>query len=69
MFFMRVVGVAEIVVHRYGLDDSLHRLLAKRRDPRRYHGYAANKMLAQVIVERTNLFGLRDHEIFSLSLV
>jgi hypothetical protein len=43
--------------------------LAKRRDPRRYHGYAANKMLAQVIVERTNLFGLRDHEIVSLSLV
>src|SRR5262245_49137661 len=61
VFFVGIVGVAEIVVYGNRLDDALDGLLAERGDAGRDHCHAANKMLAKVVVERTNLVGLGRH--------
>jgi hypothetical protein len=58
VFFVRVVGVAEIVVHSDGLDDPFDGFLAERSDARCNDCEAAKKMLAKLVVERTNLVGL-----------
>ena len=61
MFFVWVIGVAKIVIHRDGFDDALDSLLAKRSDAGRDDGAAAEQVLAQVIVERANAFGSNVH--------
>jgi len=55
MFFMRVVGVAEIVLHRYGLDNPFDSFLAEGSDAGCNDCEAAKQMLAKLVVERTNL--------------
>ena len=51
MFFVWVIGVAKIVIHRDGFDDAVDSLLAKRSDAWRDDGEAAEQVLAQLIVE------------------
>lgn len=62
MFFMRVVGVAEIVLHRYGLDNPFDSFLAEGSDAGCNDCEAAKQMLAKLVVERTNLFGFGGHD-------
>src|ERR1035437_7067004 len=61
MFFVWIIGVAKIVIHRDGFDDAVDSLLAKRSDAGRDDGEAAEQVLAQVIVERANAFGSNVH--------
>jgi hypothetical protein len=61
MFFVWVIGVAKIVIHRDGFDDAVDSLLAKRSDAWRDDGEAAEQVLAQLIVERANAFGSNVH--------
>src|ERR1700730_3096629 len=58
VFFVRVVGVAEIVVHCDGLDDALDGFLPERSNARCDDCEAAKQMLAELVVERTDLAGL-----------
>jgi hypothetical protein len=51
MFFVWVIGVAKIVIHRDGFDDALDSLLAKGSDAWRDNGNAAEQVLTQLIVE------------------
>ena len=62
MFFVRVVGVAEIVVHSDGLHDALDGFLAERSDAGCDDCEAAVEMLAKLVVESTNLVGLGGHD-------
>ena len=62
MFFMRVVGMTEIVVHSDRFDDALDGFLAERRDAGCDDCEAAMEMLAKLVVERTNLVGLGGHD-------
>ena len=61
MFFVWVVGVAKIIIHRDGLDDALNGFLAKGSNAGRNHSKAAGQMVAQLIIERANAFGLGIH--------
>ena len=61
MFFVWVIGVAKIVIHRDGFDDALDSLLAKRSDAWRDDGEAAEQVLTQLIVEGANAFGPDIH--------
>jgi hypothetical protein len=61
MFFVWVVGVAKIVIHRDGFDDTVDSLLAKCSDAWRDDGEAAEQVLTQFIVERANAFGPGIH--------
>ena len=51
MFFVWVIGMTKIVIHRDGFDDAVDSLLAKRSDAWRDDGEAAEQVLAQLIVE------------------
>jgi hypothetical protein len=62
MFFVWVVGVAEIVVHSDGPDDPFDGFLAERRNTRCDDCDAAKQMLAELVVERTNLISLSGHD-------
>jgi len=57
-----VVGVAEIVVHGDRFDDALDGFLAKRGNAWGDDCDSAMEMLAQLVIQHTNLFGFRDHE-------
>jgi hypothetical protein len=61
MFFVWVIGVAKIAIHRDGFDDAVDSLLAKRSDAGRDDGEAAEQVLAQLIVERANAVGPGVH--------
>jgi ABC-type amino acid transport substrate-binding protein len=61
MFFVWVIGVTKIVIHRDGFDDALDSLLAKRCDAWRDDGNAAEQVLTQLIVERANAVGPGVH--------
>ena len=61
MFFMRIICVAEIVVHSDRLHNALDSLLAQYRNARRHYGQTTNQMLAQFIIERANAFGPGIH--------
>ena len=58
MFFVRIVGVTEVVEHCDRLDDSVDGFLAEGGDPRGDDGAAANQILPQVVVEGANPLGL-----------
>ena len=58
VFFVRVIGVAEVIEHGDRLDNSVDSFLAEGGDARSDDGSAANQMVAQVVVERTNPVGL-----------
>src|SRR6266550_2480969 len=51
MFFMRVVGVAEIVIDSDGLDDAFDGFLPERSDARCDDCDASKEMLAKLVVE------------------
>ena len=59
---MRVVGMAEIVVHSDGLDNAFDGFLVERRDGWCDDCEPAEDMLAELVVERTNLLGLAGHD-------
>src|ERR1035437_9806707 len=54
MFFVWVIGVTKIVIHRDGFDDALDSLLAKCSDAWSDHGGAAEQVLPELFVERGN---------------
>jgi hypothetical protein len=49
VFSVRVVGVAEVIIHSDCFDDPLERFSAKSGDPRGDDGAAADQMLPQVV--------------------
>jgi hypothetical protein len=55
--------VTEVVERRDHLDNSVDGFLAEGCDAWRDDGAATNQMVAQVVVERTNPFGLASHGI------
>ena len=61
VLFVRVVGVTKVVVHGDRLDDPVNSLLAQPCDPRRHNCGAGRKVLAKVVIEYANLFGLAGH--------
>jgi hypothetical protein len=61
MFFVWVIGVTKIVIHRDGSDDTVDGLLAKGSDTWRDNGNAAEQVVTQLIVERANAVGPGIH--------
>ena len=61
VFFVRVIGVTKIVVHRDGFDDAGNGFGAEGGDTGCDQGRTDGEVLAQVVVKRTNGFGLRRH--------
>jgi hypothetical protein len=57
VFPIRVVGVAEILVDRDGLDDPGDCLRPEGGDATRHHGMTVGQVAAQLIIERANAFG------------
>lgn len=62
VFFVRVVGVAEIIVYGDRFDDALDGFLPERRNARCDDCEAAKQMLAKFVVESTNFIGLGGHD-------
>jgi hypothetical protein len=61
VLFMGVVGVAEVVEHGDGLDDTLDRLLAEGGDAWRHDGDATAKVLPQLVIESANALSSGIH--------
>ena len=57
MFFVRVVGMAKIVVHRDGIDDAGDGFGAEGGDPGSHDGMAVWQVAAQLVIECANAVG------------
>ena len=58
VFFVRVIGVTEVIERGDRLDNSVGSFLAEGCNARRDDGSAANQMVAQVVVKVANPLGL-----------
>jgi hypothetical protein len=63
VFFVRVIGVTEVVERGDRLDNPVDGVLAEGGYAQSDDGTAANQMLTQIIVEGTNPLGLLGHGI------
>ena len=58
VFFIWVVGMAKIVVHRDGLDDPGDSIGAEGGNPGGHDGMTVGQVAAQLIIERANAVGV-----------
>ena len=68
VFFVWVIGVAEIVVHGDGFDDASDGFSTEGGDTGCDEGRADGEVLAQFVVERANGFGLRSSLLYLLNV-
>src|SRR6478752_2821255 len=61
MFFVRIVGMAEIIKHSDGLKDPVNGGLTESGDARSDNSHVPGDVLAKVIIEGTNPIGLGWH--------
>jgi hypothetical protein len=62
MFFVRIIGVAKVVIDRDSLDNSVHGFCTKGGDARRHDGNAGGQVSAQLVIQVANAIGtVRSH--------